>query len=152
MPVNVLVASAAHHASLLELAALVFPTGYLSAAELTAVNSDQHALFIVTDGNRVAGYVYANIAEPDSPDAEVYIDYLAVRPDARGRGHGRALLQAALVWGYQRRGATRAALTVAADNSNAQELYASVGFTLFATGVPMRRDGDIHDNKRIDSN
>lgn len=140
MPSNAHAASTAHHASLLELAASVFPKGHLSAAELTAENSDQHALFIVTEGNRVDGYVYANIAEPDSNDAELYIDYLAVRDEARGRGHGRALLQAALVWGYQQRGATRAALTVAADNSNAQGLYASVGFTLFATGVPMRRD------------
>ena len=140
VPENVHAASASQHASLLELAHLVFPSGYLTDAELTVANNDQHALFVIADGNRVEGYVYANIINATTEDAEVYVDYLVVRPDARGRTLGRTLLQAALSWGFADHGVSKAALTVASDNANAQGLYASVGFKLLATGVPMRLD------------
>lgn len=138
--------TASQHASLLELAHLVFPSGYLTDTELTAANNDQHVLFVIAEGDRVDGYVYANIINANTDDAEVYVDYLVVRPDARGRKLGRTLLQAALSWGFAERNVSKAALTVASDNANAQELYASVGFTLFATGVPMRLDGGAHGN------
>jgi len=140
MPEQVQQATASQHTSLLELAKLVFPSGYLTDSELTATNNDQHALFVIADGGRVDGYVYANIANADTDDAEVYVDYLVVRPESRGRKIGRTLLQAALSWGFAKRGVSKAALTVAADNANAQGLYASVGFALAATGVPMRLD------------
>ena len=140
MPDNVNAASVSQHASLLELAHLVFPSGYLTDTELTAANDDQNALFVIAEGDRVDGYVYANISNANTDDAEVYVDYLVVRPDARGRKLGRTLLQAALSWGFSERGVSKAALTVASDNANAQGLYASVGFKLFATGVPMRLD------------
>ena len=140
MPTNVRAASALQHASLLELAHVVFPSGYLTDAELTAANTEQHALFVIADGDRVNGYVYANIINAGTDEAELYVDYLVVRPDARGRTLGRALLQAALSWGFGERDVGKAALTVAADNANAQSLYASVGFVLASTGVPMRLD------------
>lgn len=140
MPEQVQPATASQHASLLELAKLVFPSGYLTDSELTAPNDDQHALFLIAGGDRVDGYVYANITNATTEDAEVYVDYLVVRPEARGRKIGRTLLQAALSWGFAERGVSKAALTVAADNANAQGLYASVGFALAATGVPMRLD------------
>lgn len=140
MPDNVHAAAVSQHASLLELAHLVFPSGYLTDTELTAANNDQHALFVIAEDDRVDGYVYANISNANTDDAEVYVDYLVVRTDARGRKLGRTLLQAALSWGFVERGVSKAALTVASDNANAQGLYASVGFKLFATGVPMRLD------------
>lgn len=138
MPSNVHTVTASQHASLLDLAHLVFPSGYLTDSELTTVNDEQRALFVIADGDRVDGYVYANIINPTTDEAEVYVDYLVVRPEARGRKLGRTLLRAALHWGFVERGVSKAALTVAADNANAQSLYASVGFALAATGVPMQ--------------
>lgn len=140
MPGGVQAATASQHPSLLELAHLVFSSGYLTDSELTATNDDQHALFVIAIGDHVDGYVYTNIINAGTDEAEVYVDYLVVRPEARGRQIGRTLLQAALSWGFAERGASKAALTVAADNANAQGLYASVGFALVATGVPMRLD------------
>jgi ribosomal protein S18 acetylase RimI-like enzyme len=140
MPDGVCAANESHHASLVELAQLVFPTGYLTAAELVAPNNEKHAIFVIAERDRVDGYVYGNITERDDRNLEVYVDYLVVRPGARGRGYGRTLLQAILAWGFNERGANAVALSVAADNTNARGLYASVGFELFATGVPMRKD------------
>ena len=151
MPDNVHAVAASQHASLLELAHLVFPSGYLTDTELTAASNDQHALFVIADGNRIDGYVYANISNANTKDAEVYVDYLVVRPEARGRKLGRTLLQAALNWGFAERDVSKAALSVASDNSNAQGLYASVGFKLLATGVPMRLDGGARSNKTTHS-
>ena len=151
MPDNVHAAAESQHASLLELAHLVFPSGYLTNSELTAANNDQHVLLVMAEGDRVDGYVYANIANANTDDAEVYVDYLVVRPDARGRKLGRTLLQAALSWGFAERDVSKAALSVASDNANAQGLYASVGFKLFATGVPMRLDDGAHSSKTTHS-
>ncbi len=132
--------TAAQRASLVALAKLVFPTGYITEAQFTAANDERHAVFVIGEGDAVDGYVYANIPDAGDEPAELYVDYLVVSPQARGKGYGRMLLQAALAWGFLDRNAGSAALSVAADNTNAKGLYASVGFELVATGVPMRRD------------
>lgn len=69
------------------------------------------------------GFVMARIA---AGEAEILT--LAVAPHARGKGLGRALLQAAI---NQARvdGATTMFLEVGADNPAARALYASLGFT-----------------------
>ena len=152
MPDNVHAVAASQHASLLELAHLVFPSGNLTHMDLTAANNERHVLFVIADGDRVDGYVYTNIVNANTDDAEVYIDYLVVRPDAPGRTLGRAQLQAALSWGLAERDVSIAALTVASDNAIAQGLHASVGFKLCATGVPMRKDGGTRSSKTINSN
>ncbi|TAG47684.1 MAG: GNAT family N-acetyltransferase [Betaproteobacteria bacterium] len=139
-PDQVKPATAAQHAALIALAKFVFPTGYITEAQFTAANDERHAVFVIGDGDAVDGYVYANIPDAGDEPTEVYVDYLVVSPQARGKGYGRMLLQAALAWGFLERNAQSAALTVAADNTNAKGLYASVGFDLVATGVPMRRD------------
>jgi ribosomal protein S18 acetylase RimI-like enzyme len=139
-PAPVTTASPNHHASLVALAKFVFPTGYLTDAQLCATNDDDHAVFVIADGGRVDGYVYITMQDMGDEPPQGYVDYLVVRPQARGLGYGRLLLQAALAWSFGVRGAPLAALTVAADNANAKSLYHSVGFALVSTGVPMRRD------------
>ncbi|HVW92675.1 MAG TPA: GNAT family N-acetyltransferase [Devosia sp.] len=52
---------------------------------------------------------------------------VVVRPDRRGQGLGRAVMQAALNWTYEA-GARQAALQVLADNAPAVRLYRSLGF------------------------
>lgn len=52
---------------------------------------------------------------------------IVVTPDARGRGHGRALLQGMLAWGREH-GAITAYLQVTVQNTAARRLYDSLGF------------------------
>jgi ribosomal-protein-alanine N-acetyltransferase len=57
----------------------------------------------------------------------VHIHNLAVRPESRGAGLGRRLLELGLAMGA-RRGATVALLEVRESNHPAIELYRSMGF------------------------
>lgn len=56
-----------------------------------------------------------------------YVSEIAVAPDRRGRGHGRALLARALA-ALRARGVGTAELEVAAANDRARSLYESLGF------------------------
>ena len=58
---------------------------------------------------------------------EIHINNIAVRPDFRGRGIGRRLLQTALAWGRDKQ-ASQAVLEVRAGNEGAQQLYRSCEF------------------------
>ena len=68
------------------------------------------------------GFVVARVA---SDEAEILT--LAVTPGARGKGLGRALLNAAIAEA-QRRGAKAIFLEVGSDNPAALALYAALGF------------------------
>ena len=68
------------------------------------------------------GFVMARLA---ADEAEILT--LAVRPDARGKGLGRALLQAAINKA-RALGAVTMVLEVGADNPHALALYAGLGF------------------------
>lgn len=68
------------------------------------------------------GFVIARVA---GDEAEILT--LAVAPEARGKGLGRALLNAAIVEA-QRRGAGAIFLEVGTDNPAALALYAGLGF------------------------
>lgn len=56
----------------------------------------------------------------------VYLN-VVTREDARGKGHGRAVMSAALNWSREA-GATSAALQVLASNAPAVRLYGALGF------------------------
>lgn len=70
---------------------------------------------------------------------ELYVDYLAVDPAARGHGLGRALLRHAMSWG-DGRDRRRAALTVWQDRVEAMSLYLQCGFRQASAGVHWRKD------------
>jgi [ribosomal protein S18]-alanine N-acetyltransferase len=75
------------------------------------------------DGERsVAGFVAARLSAD-----ELHVNNIGVRPEARRRGLGAALLGLALADGA-RRGANQAVLEVRAGNLAAQRLYAAQGF------------------------
>jgi [ribosomal protein S18]-alanine N-acetyltransferase len=63
---------------------------------------------------------------------ELHINNLAVHPDHRRRGYGRALLQHVMDLGV-RVGAVRATLEVRRSNEAALELYERLGFRVAAT-------------------
>lgn len=60
-------------------------------------------------------------------DDELHVLTVAVRPAARGRGHGRRLVQA-LLEQARTRGAVSATLEVGASNHPARALYTRLGF------------------------
>jgi ribosomal protein S18 acetylase RimI-like enzyme len=63
-----------------------------------------------------------------------YLQRVAVHPDARRRGWGRALVADALLWLWQQ-GATRASVNTQAANRSALDLYTRMGFQLQTDGL-----------------
>lgn len=82
------------------------------------------------------GFVLARVA---GDEAEILT--LAVAPAARGRGLGRALLQAVIRRATEM-GAASLFLEVGADNSAALALYAGLGFTRVGMRKAYYNDGD----------
>ncbi|MBX3272515.1 MAG: GNAT family N-acetyltransferase [Sandaracinaceae bacterium] len=91
---------------------------------LAAERARPFARLLVAEAPALAGFVAAWVI-----DAEAEILAIGVAPEARGRGVGRALLEAAL------EGARAAHLEVRATNTAARALYARCGFV----GAGVRR-------------
>lgn len=64
--------------------------------------------------------------EDETEAGEYYIDSLAIRPEARGKGLGKALLRYAVEQAQQRQ--LTASLVVDPENAGAWRLYRSLGF------------------------
>ena len=79
-------------------------------------------LVLRTPTTPVAGYCSYRLVVD-----ELQINNVAVRPEARGRGYGRALVESALDHG-RAAGALTALLEVRRSNLAAQRLYLSLGF------------------------
>ncbi len=63
-----------------------------------------------------------------------YLQRVAVHPDARRRGWGRALVADALLWLWEH-GTARVYVNTQLENQAALELYAATGFTLMPEGL-----------------
>jgi ribosomal-protein-alanine acetyltransferase len=105
-------------------AELVSPHGYYLVAETTPDDAE---------GSRhpdaaIAGY--AGLLAP-AGSAQADIQTIAVAPEARRRGLGRALV-VALLDEARSRAAHEVFLEVRADNPNARDLYTSLGFEQIA--------------------
>lgn len=86
--------------------------------------ADHTRYFVVLEGDYVIGY--AGLSKlPNSEQAD--IQTVAVAPNQRGRGLGRALMER-LIGEAQKLGAEDLFLEVRADNPVAQNLYESLGF------------------------
>ncbi len=129
--------AARHEVGFARLHRETFPAGEsASPEELLAGRDDEHAIFVAADDLRLLGY--ACVSENAAP-REGFIDYLAVRPAARGHGIGRSLLQTALRWVFETRRLPQAALCVTGWRDDARRLYERAGFRLSATGRGARR-------------
>jgi ribosomal protein S18 acetylase RimI-like enzyme len=110
----------------------LFPATYLPGpALLASLVEPGRQLWVVDDAQGPAGYVY--VQQQASP-REGYVDYLGVDERARGRGWGRALLDAAVRWALLDRGLPQISLTVRADREPALGLYRAAGFKPVASG------------------
>ena len=127
----------AHEVGFARLHAETFPaSGSTPADELLAGRDDEHVIFAATDGLRLLGSVCVSV---NAAPREGFIEYLAVRASARGRGIGTRLVQRALRWTFEERGLPQAALCVSEWRGNARRLYENVGFRLHASGIAARR-------------
>jgi len=85
-----------------------------------------------------AGMAAAVIDPEDPARADLYAMWVA--PEARGRGAGRALAEAALRW-TRRRGALELSLGVAETNEPARALFLGCGFRETGARRPLREAG-----------
>jgi ribosomal protein S18 acetylase RimI-like enzyme len=89
----------------------------------TALNSDNHSVYVATLEDALLGYV---IVIHDTPE----IDYIMVDPTAHGTGAGKALMIAALDALAERGARSNVRLIVVAENARAQAFYRKFGFTV----------------------
>ncbi len=78
----------------------------------------------------LAGFVGQDLAATAMVGADghrAWVYYLAVAPDRRGSGHGKALMQAAEEWA-RRRGMPKLELMVRDGNESAAAFYAAIGY------------------------
>lgn len=126
-----------HEAAFLALHNASFPSTHEPGPRLLARRDAEHALFgAATADGGFAGYIAVKI---DDAPRQGFVDYLAVAPEARKHGHGRALLQAALRWAFLEHGVSRVGLIVENQNLGARALYESSGFRLVSSGVSTRK-------------
>ena len=129
-------ATPADVAAIMRIENAVFVGDAWSERTMTAEVASAHAHYLVAADASGQVVAYAGLfAARGNPQAD--IQTIAVLPEARRRGLGRALMMA-LLTEADRRGATEVFLDVRADNESAQTLYASLGFVV--TG---EEDGEI---------
>ena len=127
----------AHEVAFARLHADTFPANGSTPAQILLDGRDaEHAIFAATDGLRLLGSVCVSVNHAPS---EGFIDYLAVKPSARGQGIGTLLLQTALHWTFETRRLPQGSLCVSNWREGARRLYEQAGFTRQATGIAMRR-------------
>lgn len=86
---------------------------------------------VAEDDGRAVGMCWVRIDPDDTTSAALY--QLWVQPDARRRGIGQALLEAAMRWAHAA-GVNTMMLTVAIGRDSAVQLYRRAGFS--ETGLP----------------
>jgi ribosomal protein S18 acetylase RimI-like enzyme len=106
----------------------------------TIERGDPDAMLVLDDDARIVGYAGVQQAGP----AGVLTFGMAVLPEARGKGGGRALMDA-IVEHARRVGAHKVELEVWPDNARAISLYAMSGFEVegLRRDHYRRRDGSL---------
>jgi ribosomal protein S18 acetylase RimI-like enzyme len=96
---------------------------------LDFVFAQSHVILIAREGGRRVGFLLLLDALPDevSLSPQAFVAYMAVEPDARRRGIGRALLNAAEELARER-GLPTMAMMVTESNDPALRLYSSAGY------------------------
>jgi len=102
-----------------------------------AVRGLRHAwpFLVAEDGSSIAGFLEGILFRGEPPIGYVY--FVAVDPQARGMGSGRALVQESLRL-FRSRGADRVFAAVPRDNDPSMRLFESLGFERVARRVLWR--------------
>jgi len=113
-------------AAIMDLERRGFPDDAWSEQTMAAEVASAHNVYLVdVEGERIVGYGGVRALQGG---ADADIQTIALSPEVRGQGRGRALLRA-LTDEAVGRGARELFLEVRADNPVAQALYVSEGFT-----------------------
>lgn len=99
--------------------------GWVSGS-IDAVGQAQQALLVVTDEDRVAGFVSLSTRSHFTGEVDAYVGELVVAEWAEGRGAGQALVEAAESWATVN-GHPRLTLETGAANLRARDFYARAG-------------------------
>ncbi|MFA1821066.1 GNAT family N-acetyltransferase [Virgibacillus oceani] len=113
------------HMAFIRLHDEAFPGTYYSGQEIIERINQTQKVFILKDGDRLAGYAYV---EAQPAYGEGSIEFIAVDPVFQGKRYGQKLLSEALHWLFSFDAIGEIQLAVAADNQIALKLYLSVGF------------------------
>jgi ribosomal protein S18 acetylase RimI-like enzyme len=103
----------------------IFPSTYYSGAQIIERINTHRKVFIHTEENKLAGYIYVEV-EPEFGEAS--IEFFAVKCSERGKGIGVILLQRGLSWIFNFQGIQAVSLCVDTANKKAVSLYQKVGF------------------------
>lgn len=106
----------------------------------TAVSSGQDCILMAEVEGAPSGLVWARL-DPHDP-ATVNLFQMWVAPEARGRGVGSALLQAAILWA-RRYGAGFVQLGVTGGDTAAWWLYQRAGFVAVGVTEPIREGSSV---------
>ncbi|MDQ2665915.1 MAG: GNAT family N-acetyltransferase [Gemmatimonadota bacterium] len=107
-------------------------------AEASVSELDQP--LVAEDDGRAVGLCWVRIDPNDSSTAALY--QVWVHPDARRRGVGEGLLQAAMRWAHAA-GARTMMLTVSLGRNSAVQLYKRAGFIDVGMPSPLREDSGL---------
>ncbi|MTI96480.1 MAG: GNAT family N-acetyltransferase [Firmicutes bacterium] len=105
----------------------LFPGTYYSGQEILCRRNHLRRLLTCTDGAELNGYIYLE-AEPESGGGS--LEYIGVKPSARGRGIGLALLTSGLDWLFSFASIDKLRLCVNVENQAAIRLYQRAGFAV----------------------
>ncbi|SDC64791.1 GNAT family N-acetyltransferase [Actinokineospora iranica] len=131
---RVLGAEPAIRAQVVELHERCFPQRTVSGRQL--VDGERgHTVVVLTGVDGLIGYAAGFVAED-----ELYLDYVAVDPNMRDAGAGRALVRSLLRALAARHGARqRAAAVIALGNDASERMFTALGFDLHLELVGYRR-------------
>ena len=104
-------------------------TGYAEFL-VSQLRDPDSIIFVAEEEGRIVGYCYAGIEPLSWKELRAesgFIHDLAVEPDARRHGAGRALIDAAIGW-FRDRGQQRVVLWTASGNTAAHRLFGAAGF------------------------
>ena len=118
----------------------------LAATAARLLESEERCFFGAFHGEELTGIIRLSRYEASNEKHRAYLGGLYVVPAFRRRGHGRALVRAALSRAESTPGIRRVNLTVVTRQEAAVRLYELLGFRIYGTEQEaFSKDGRFHD-------